>query len=68
MKTAFLLIVFLAGLALCALASQTGPLESEEGEMKFFKIWPIGKVKKKGKAVITDTPILTKGAKCSNMQ
>ncbi len=47
MKTAIGLLVFLIGLGCSALTSRRAT--PVEGERKFFKIWPVGKVKRHNK-------------------
>lgn len=47
MKTAIPFVLLLMGFTLCVLASQKDFSGDKEKE-KFFKIWPIGKVKKSG--------------------
>jgi len=49
MKIAIPLIVLLIGLGFCAITTQRRASASGEGERKFFKMWPIGKVKKRDK-------------------
>lgn len=49
MKAAVLLLALLAGSTICALATRKGAAASDDGERRFFKIWPIGRVRKEGK-------------------
>ncbi len=46
MKTAIPLCALLLGFILCMVVSQRSSSGSDEGKKKFFKVWPIGKVKK----------------------
>ncbi|NQT81992.1 tRNA (N6-threonylcarbamoyladenosine(37)-N6)-methyltransferase TrmO [bacterium] len=48
MKTAIPLVALVLGFSLCVIACQKGASVSDEGKKKFFKLWPVGKVKKSG--------------------
>jgi len=48
MKTAIPLVALVLGFSLCVIASQKGGSVSDEGKRKFFKLWPVGRVKKSG--------------------
>lgn len=51
MKAALLLLAFLAASTFCALAIRKTASASDDEEKTFFRIWPIGKVRKQDKAV-----------------
>jgi tRNA-Thr(GGU) m(6)t(6)A37 methyltransferase TsaA len=49
MKTAIFLAALLAGSTICTIATRKNASASDDEEKKFFKIWPIGKVRKQDK-------------------
>lgn len=51
MKAIVLLFALLAGSTICGLVIRKTACASDDGEKAFFRIWPIGKVRKQDKAV-----------------
>ncbi len=51
MKVAIPLMILLLGVGFCALGSRKGNSAPDAEQKKFFKVWPIGRVKKRDKTI-----------------